>query len=152
MKRATALKNLSNIIKKVRDINGIYATPLCSREFVKVKRIWVFGSVAKGCDNPNDLDIFIELADPHQPVRRGRKSIFRKVSNGLSLHGSFRINKATINRGTPYPLDSTQELCKWLGQGSKKTSIHVVGDDKIFGKLDCKYLVYPRNDFADIRP
>lgn len=152
MKRNTALKNLSNLVKKVRGVNGIYVTPLCNSEFVKIKRIWVFGSVAKGAENPNDLDVFIEITSSDQPRRKGRKKIFRESNNGLVLHGSFKVDKSTANRSPPYALDSNQELCKWLRQGAKNTSIHIVGHDEIFCKLDCKHLVYPRNDFADIKP
>ena len=153
MKRATAIKNLNNIINKVRSVNGIYPTPLCNEEFLKIKRVWVFGSVAKGSDSPNDLDIFIEIlnhSESKQPTRKGRQKMYRSAGLRRKLHGGYKMDKSTQNRSVPSSVSSKSELCKWLRAGAQKTSIHFVGEDEIFETLDCKYLVYPRNDFKEI--
>lgn len=153
MKRATAIKNLNNIIKKIRSVNGIYATPLCNEEFLKIKRVWVFGSVAKGSDLPNDLDIFVEtlsFKDSRQPIRKGRQKMYRTTDSHRKLHGGYKMDKSTRNRSVPSSVSSKSELCKWLRAGAQKISIHFVGEDEIFETLDCKCLVYPRNDFEEI--
>ncbi|WP_227430766.1 nucleotidyltransferase domain-containing protein [Psychrobacter sp. I-STPA6b] len=149
MKRATALKNLNRIICKIHSINGIYATPLCNNEFVKIKKAWVFGSVAKGSEAPNDLDIFIEVAShklSSNRDRKGRRKIFRHAKHQIRLHGGFKADKTT-GHSVPTILNSHNELCKWLRKGTKKTSIHFVGEDEVFETLDYKVLIYPRNDF-----
>lgn len=152
MKQQTALRNLENIVGKVRGVNGIYTTPLCDREFVKIKRMWVFGSVAKGSATPNDLDVFIELRNHFgqcdQPARKARRKMFRDTSEGVVMHGGYKKRKPV--HGMTTPVSSTQEVLKWLKKGTRKTSIHIVGCDRIFDRLDCKYLVYPRNDFKRI--
>lgn len=153
MKRQTALKNLDKIIQKVRSINGIYPTPLSDVDFVKIKRMWVFGSVAKGSKNPNDLDIFIEIYGDGfkgvQPIRKGKKKVFRyNKEKGYFLQGCFK--KGVVRLGNECQPSAMKEVEKWLRQGTQKTSIHIVGHDDIFKRLDCKYLVYPRNDFKTI--
>lgn len=154
MKRATAIRNLNSIVRKVRDINGIYATPLCTQDFIKIKRIWVFGSVAKGSALPSDLDIFVEVnnsLESEQPRRKGRQKIYRTTGHSLRLHGSYKMNKSSKNRAIPSAVSSQSELYKWLIKGTKKTSVHFVDQDETFSSLDCKYLVYPRNDFEELK-
>lgn len=153
MKRQTALRNLDKIIQKVRSINGIYPTPLCDFDFVKVQRMWVFGSVAKGSMEPDDLDIFIELYGHglswDQPRLKAKRKVFRKGSDlGVFTHGSYK--KGRVRNHIELPPNALKEFEQWLTKGTKKTSIHIVGHDNIFDRLDCKYLVYPRNDFKTI--
>ncbi len=152
MKRQTAVSNLNKIISKLHCINGIYCAALCDRDFVKVKRAWVFGSVAKGSDSPNDLDIFIEVHNPFQwdqPKRKSQRRMFRNTGPRMKLHGGFKMNKATSGRTVPSAVSGLSEFSKWLKKGTNKTSIHFVHDDDIFNKLDCKHLIYPRNDFKE---
>lgn len=141
MKYSTAINNLNRIVEKIESINGIYCAPLCYQDFIKIKRVWLFGSVAKGAENPNDLDLFIELYSDKSYRRKGRQRVFR---NSHRLHGSYKPSKLSRNRATTSPASATDDLTKWLKKGTLKTSIHFVGDDSIFDTLDCKRLVYPR--------
>ena len=61
MKRKLAFRYAFEVARRVHGVNGILATPLCDREAVRFKRIWVFGSTVKGGEAPNDLDLLIEL-------------------------------------------------------------------------------------------
>ena len=157
VKRQTALKNLEKIIAKAHSINGIYMTYGESHECVKIKRMWVFGSVAKGSNEPNDLDIFIEVITPNNRRRKGCQKIYRTLSKpqflescqtDKKLHGMFiprRSKKYTI--GVPNMKISIESFTKWLTKGMQKVSIHYVGYDSVFDTLDVKYLIYPKNTF-----
>lgn len=152
MKRKTAITNLNKIIEKLHSINGIYCAPLCDNEFVKVKRAWVFGSVAKGSENPNDLDIFIEIywtPRCEQPRRKSQRKMFRNSGQRMKLHGGFKADKSTLRHSVPSAVNELSEFTKWLKRGTAKTSIHFVHSDNVFSHLDCKYLIYPRNDFKE---
>ena len=161
MKRSTALKNVQKMIDRVRAINGILATPMHNNPFVKVKRMWLFGSVAKGAVEPNDIDIFVELIDEEQRytdeliwdkcyprVYRERWPHFRKHKR---LSGAFKMDKQAPqwrNMHIPTPPRSDFTFIKWLRKDIRKVSVHVVGHDEIFDKLDTKIMLYPRNDFS----
>ena len=109
------------------------ATPSHDYQYVRISRVWVFGSVAKGSQNPNDLDIFIEL-----------KVIGRFNNNGyIDKRLSHQHGYREIKKSTDYAL-------KWLTKGMKNVSRHVVGHDDVFNKLDCKILIYPRMDFLNM--
>lgn len=67
LKLATALRYANEISRRVREVNGLLATPLCGHEAVRISRVWVFGSTIKGSLAPNDLDLLIDL---HEVGRR----------------------------------------------------------------------------------
>ena len=142
MKRKTALKNLKIIINRIRAINGIFATPKHNFEALKVKRVWVFGSVAKGSLDPNDIDLFVEL----KGFRRDIKPIRREFGGGNT--GRFKLDYAYYrNHGMYRAKQSDEAFIKWLRKDLRKISIHLVGDDEIFNQIDEKILIYPRCDF-----
>lgn len=159
MKRATADKNLKKVIQRIHDVSGIFETPMCSHEYLKIKRVWVFGSFAKGSDSPNDLDVLVELIEPNNPMikqrgieRKSRRKLFRRSgsSSELELHGGFIGYKKKGSFGIPHVISSKNELCKYLRAGTKNTSIHFTNEEKeLLSKLDVKILVYPRNDFTE---
>ena len=60
MRREIALRYVDKIAQRLHSVNGVLATPLCNQEAVRFKRVWVFGSTAKGAESPNDLDLLIE--------------------------------------------------------------------------------------------
>lgn len=141
MKRATALKNATKIADRLRGINGIYCSPLCDDDFLKVKRVWLFGSTAKGSENPNDLDIFVELLPKRSYRRKGRDPMFR---NNHTLHGSYKPRKS--NRSFITPTSARDEFAKWLRKNMPRTSIHFVDWERdFFEQLDCKKMIYPIN-------
>ncbi len=60
MKRSTAIKRALEIADRVKKCNGIIGTPECEFTAFRIKRMWLFGSTAKGYENPNDVDILID--------------------------------------------------------------------------------------------
>lgn len=141
MKRATAERNLQKIIDRLHSINGMLYTPLHNNEMIKVKRAWLFGSFAKGKDEPNDLDIFIETIT----YKRDEK-FYIDCRNRLS--GRHKIDRwYRRSYGILRPIQSDETLVKWLRKDIRKVSVHFVGHDLIFSELDKKTLIYPRCDF-----
>lgn len=139
MKRSTAIKNINTIIRRVKSVNGLLGTPKHRYDFVKIKRVWLFGSTAKGSTNPNDIDIFVEIINigPHFSASKHTDRYFDKQffrSCGVKLSG-----------------DSSQYAVKWLKKNMKMVSIHLVGHDLIFDELDVKIMLYPRNDLIEGR-
>ena len=147
MKRSTALKNLDLIITRLHHVNGIIGTPKYNYDFVWIKRAWVFGSVAKGSESPNDLDIFIEVLNEPKKLKyysnqfKHTDRFTDKTSHGMRLKHAGIIKTK----------DAIDYAIKWLRQDTRKISVHVVGDDEIFSELDIKYLIYPRNDFKKLK-
>lgn len=150
MKRQTAIKNLNTIIKRLNDVNGIFPTPHHDSDFVRVKRAWVFGSVAKGAENPNDLDIFLETVGCNSQTRnrKGKLVIYRRNKRGeiIGLTGAWKPDKTVTY--VPSRKSARHSLIIWLRSKMKKVSVHFVDSDEVFNELDKKILIYPRNDFG----
>lgn len=164
MKRPAAIRNLNTVIKRLHSINGLLATPMHNHPFIKVRRAWVFGSVAKGKLEPNDVDVFVELVKPD--IRKkysrydlndgtryddlGRKVKYSRMVNGelYGLHGGYLLD-VPLWKDTGLCFAKSAEECFviWLKKRMPKVSIHIVGNDGSFDVLDTKYLVYPRCDF-----
>lgn len=60
MKRKTAIKTALKLAERVKNCSGVIGTPECEYTAFRIKRMWLFGSTAKGCENPNDVDILID--------------------------------------------------------------------------------------------
>jgi len=60
MKIETALKYIEELKKRLSESNGVIATPTSSREATLFDRVWVFGSVVKGSNEPKDVDILYQ--------------------------------------------------------------------------------------------
>ena len=130
MKRETAVKYIHEIARRVRSVNGVLSTPNHSYSWVRISRVWVFGSTAKGAENPNDLDIFIELKTVGKYNRHGLLD-----KRYLRAYG-FRRTKT-----------SEEYALKWLTKGMRMVSRHLADGDEIFSTVDVKTLIYPRMDF-----
>ena len=131
MKRATALKYSVEIARRVHAVNGLLATPLCSQEAVRIRRIWVFGSTAKGSQSPNDLDILIDCE------RVGRRFTWQQT----------KVNKRFLHSyGIKTSQDGENEALKWLTKGMRFVSRHTLTDE--CAVLDVKTLIYPRYDLS----
>lgn len=141
MKRATAERNLKKIIERLHSINGILSTPLHNKDAIKVKRAWLFGSFAKGKDEPNDLDIFVET----KSFRRDKSYYIDKSGRLKRKYLPDKWYRRTY--GMLRPIQSDETLVKWLRKDIRKVSVHFVGGDPVFDKLDKKTLIYPRCDF-----
>ena len=130
MKRETALRYAREIARRLHEVNGLLATPVCNYEAVRVSRVWVFGSTAKGSENPNDLDVMIELRCMVGRHRTWRQSTIDK--DARRRHG---IRVARDNRDV---------FLKWLTKGMRGVSRHCRDTDCV--KLDVQTLIYPRYD------
>lgn len=141
MKRKTAEKNLRIIIDRLHSINGILATPMNNFEAVRIKRAWLFGSFAKGKDEPNDLDIFVEL-------EHFRREYVCTIGKNRFINGMYKLDKSYYRSyGTIRAIRADETFIKWLRKDIRKISVHIVGNDLIFDRLDTKILIYPRCDF-----
>lgn len=164
MKRETALKNIYKLIQRMKSINGVLSTPLEDVDYIKIKRAWLFGSVLKGSENPNDIDIFIELegyteenrffaiSENPKYVKKSRRKLNRPLKDGRveGFHGGYRFDKNTPlfkTYGMRFRISSSDTLIKWLRKHIPKVSIHYTYYDKVFHNVDQKCLIYPRCDF-----
>ena len=138
MKLSSALKKANEISDRIKSVNGIIATPLHNYEAVKVKRVWLFGSAAKGKLNPNDVDILIEM-----------KEVCRRDISYLDPKKSvnFFINKDFKRRyGLSFAKQSSDTALKWIRNKKHNISLHWTDIDRV--QPDVKILIYPRNDLA----
>lgn len=141
MKRQTAEKNLKTVIQRLHEINGLLVTPLHNWDALKIKRAWLFGSFAKGVDEPNDLDIFFEVV----AFRRDYRDY---IGPNNRLRGCYKLDKAyRRSYGMVRAIQSDETFVKWVRKDMKKVSVHIVGHDGCFDSLDKKVLIYPRCDF-----
>lgn len=139
LKRSTALKNVAEIARRLNVINGNLSTPKHNHNYIRIKRAWVFGSVAKGSDAPNDIDIFIEL------YRVGKRYGAHEKYSDRFLDKDYcrRYGIQVVKSAEIYAI-------QWLRKGMKNVSVHTVENDKVFEDLDLKILIYPRNDFIGV--
>ena len=133
--RARALEYATEIARRLHQFNGIIGTPNCVHEAVVVRRVWVFGSFAKGSMNPNDLDVLIDCvpAGRRQTWKPGRKI-------GGYILGSLPVMRTAEN-----------EFLKWLTQGMRQVSRHLYQTEKD-GEiiLNPKVLIYPRWELSEV--
>ena len=127
MKRTTALRYSKEIARRVHSVNGLLATPLCGSEAVRISRVWIFGSTAKGSQSPNDLDVLIEL----KPCGR-----YLRWTNGALDKRYYRATGIKVARSP------TQEALKWISKGMKMVSRHTTNSESV--DIDVKKLIYPR--------
>lgn len=129
MKRETAIRYAHEIARRLHNVNGVLATPVCRSEAVRFKRVWVFGSTVKGSQTPNDLDLLIEAEEC------GRHYSWRQS----------RLDKEMRRRyGYMLAVSSIDESFKWLTKGMKRVSRHLVLYD--LSVANPRVLIYPRND------
>lgn len=69
MKLEAAIGKAKIIAERITKANGLIGTPECSFEAYRIKRAWLFGSAAKGKENPRDVDILIEAREAGRPQR-----------------------------------------------------------------------------------
>jgi hypothetical protein len=128
MRRELAIKYAHEVARRVHRLNGIVCTPECSFCAVVIRRVWVFGSVAKGSLTPNDLDLLIDLRE----VGRGRRWCRgQKFDKRVWRSYGYRIRP-----------DSRHQALVWLTRGMRHVSRHLVGVEQ--APIDVKCLIYPR--------
>lgn len=154
MKRSTAIKNVKEIVRRVNSVNGIIGTPKHEMDFYRIKRVWLFGSVAKGSNEPNDIDIIIEGigVETGGNRRHTRERFYPGYSGRYERRGgkhTDRIFEKRESSGYFQCKSSKDYAIKWLRSGMKSVSIHTVrGEGRDFlEQLDKKVLIYPRCDF-----
>jgi predicted nucleotidyltransferase len=131
MKIETAIRHANEVARRVREVNGLLATPLCRHEAVRIRRIWVFGSTVKGSNTPNDLDLLIDIEEAGRIFTAKQTKIDKQYFRRYSM----RRAPCTIN-----------EALKWLTKGMKMVSRHTLRNEA--ADIDVKVLIYPRNDLS----
>lgn len=120
MKRKTALKNLSTIIERLNICNGKFNLDGYDFEGLTVKKAYVFGSLVKMSDFPNDIDILIDYER------------FGKFHAGRYLRGLVIENRVFIN----------------LRKGMKMIRFHDFRIDGNYNDIpDTKVMIFPDNNF-----
>jgi hypothetical protein len=151
MKRQTALRNVGKVSSKLRQLGGIIGTPECSHPAVRVKRAWVFGSTVKGKQEPNDVDILVELEEVGRAQSHEREDDGYRRSNIERRYSTAQKSKGYAYCGVTWPKSATAEATRFLRAGMKKVSVHDYSRSNDFGDInETKVLIYPRNDFADL--
>jgi predicted nucleotidyltransferase len=63
MKRDLALRRLQRIIDRINAVNGVFETPDARYPAVRLINVWLFGSLLKGSETPNDIDLLFEYEE-----------------------------------------------------------------------------------------
>lgn len=127
MRLQLALRYAAEVARRVHAINGLLATPVCDAEAVRIRRIYVFGSTVKGSQNPNDLDLLIDLQ------RCGRHRTWEQTKKDKEYYRRHGIKVAPC---------AEIEALKWLTKGMRNVSRHIASREAI--PIDTKVEIYPR--------
>lgn len=57
MKLEVALRHAREIASRLANASGKIDTPNGAHEAMQIEALWLFGSAAKGAENPNDIDL-----------------------------------------------------------------------------------------------
>lgn len=131
MRREIAIRRALRVADRVREAGGLIPTPRATHEFFEVKKIWLFGSTAKGSESPNDIDLLYE----------GNYCGARYTSiEGKQLHKFF------LGMGVKVPVDSEYAALKIIAKGCGMVRLH---DAKIDGEIAYPRIqLYPINELA----
>lgn len=156
MKRSTAIKTALEIADRVKKWNGIIGTPECEFTAFRIKRMWLFGSTAKGYENPNDVDILIDGGECGLIQ-------FANWKNKKSMAGFITDRKKRTDRSfVKFRLGKTDKgylrSCRvYTAVSSRITALRMIkGNSKMVrfheyevdGNLAYpRIMLYPRNDF-----
>lgn len=130
MKRTTALRIAAEVADRLRKANGCIGTPTAYRPYVRVSRLWLFGSTAKGKAEPNDVDLLLDacIVGEYRPPG----------------HGGARLDRERKRRyGITGAMDPFAQADRYLRGRAKMVRIHHVSID---GDLAApRVMLYPRN-------
>lgn len=126
MKIETANRYAVEIARRVREVNGLIPTPDCQHAFVKINKMWIFGSTVKGSCAPQDLDLLIDLE------MDGKSRSWEDVGYDIRYYRSYGIRVAK---------DSRAAALKWLTKGMRNVSRHC--RDEELTVFDVQVEVYP---------
>lgn len=148
MRRETALRYAREIARRVHSVNGLLATPGCSYEAIRIKRMWIFGSTVKGKPDPNDLDLLIEMSG----VGRRRIASKRRHKKGFTDHTGHRplldgmLDKRQLrNYGVTTVKDSREYAFMWITKNLRHVSRHTTDLEGVETFIE-QVLIYPRWD------
>ncbi len=127
MKRVTALRYCIEIARRVRAVEGVIPTPFGDHQGIRVKRMWIFGSTAKGSALPNDLDLLVDYEN------HGSRQAWQDVGVDLAYQRRYGMDRAK---------PSIDEALKWLTKGMRKVSRHTTALE--CAKIDVKKMIYPQ--------
>jgi predicted nucleotidyltransferase len=136
MKRETALRYVRQIHERLAGVGGIIPTPGCEHDAYKVNKVELFGSVAKGSLEPNDVDILIhgEVVPPRRYYTEGGPVILDKTF----------FHRTGVMRGR----SSWVVAYIWLTKGMRKVSRHdAVWEEGL--DLGVKVEIYPEYRFQE---
>jgi hypothetical protein len=137
MKRAVAIKKALTVAGNLRKAAGLIGTPGTEFEAVRVKRAWLFGSTVKGKENPNDVDILLEVEEVGRHTRFGKGG---RLDKDMARR---------YGRGCGYTVSSTKEAYRFIKGGMTMIRLHNAKWDGEFGDIaETKVLIYPRNDLV----
>lgn len=139
MRRATALRAAETIAARVKAHGGLIGTPHADYEAVRIKRVWLFGSTAKGSEAPNDVDILLEY------IRCGRHQLCGKWRRYRASNAKLakRYYRST---GIKTAICAANEALRHLRGALKMVRFHSFDVD---GDLaHPRILLYPRNDLS----
>ena len=135
MKLKSAINKAHKVAERLKSTHGLIYTPLHEYEAIRVKRAWLFGSTSKLKEEPNDVDILVEMVG----IDRYK----------YGVRGSYIIDKEYLRRyGMRIPKDSMVVASKFLKNRLHHVNVHAT--DWVSFDPDVKILIYPRNDL-DLR-
>jgi len=156
LKRSTAIKTALEIADRVKKWNGIIGTPECEFTAFRIKRMWLFGSTAKGYENPNDVDILIDGGEcgliqfanwKNKKSMAGFIKDRKKRTDRYSV--KFRLGKTDKGYlrscGVYTAVSSRITALRMIKGNSKMVRFH---EFEVDGNLAYpRIMLYPRNDF-----
>ncbi len=63
MKRELAIRRLQKVIDRINAVNGVFETPSARYPAARIVNVWLFGSLLKGSETPNDIDLLFEYEE-----------------------------------------------------------------------------------------
>lgn len=141
MKHQTAIRTALEIAHRIRQVNGLYATPEADREAIRIRRAWLFGSTVKGKADPNDVDILLDyqIVGSHQTTGR--------LAGRWKLAGNAKAGRSCM--GIRFAVDSYQVALKGLRRNLKMVRFHDLAVD---GDLaHPRLMLYPKNELPSQR-
>lgn len=141
MKRDTAIRHAMSIGEHLRGLGGIISTPGCFHEALKIDRLWVFGSTAKGAANPSDLDLLVQF----RTIRTRELEKDRKPGRTLKriFGGGYRF-KWDWNRRDYMVMEAYEDGLRSIIGGRRMIRFH---DHKVDGSLAWpRVMLYPLDE------
>ena len=122
LSRIKAFKYAKTIHERLKSIDGVFLGIDSDFRYQIVTNVWVFGSMAKGSQNPNDLDILYNCV-----LLSPRLKLFRSWRNDRWINIKNQIDN---------------QFSKCIRDGLNQISLHGMGDNCLV--KDHKIEIYPK--------